>query len=335
MLINKSETQKTLRHISNFDPQGCPFMGVQLPSDDKPQFHRSSPFGFIQTNSFDQAKPHIFASLDNFKDLLNVSSEVMHMNVDTAGKLRLESNDEYPTRLHVHTVRKEASGYKAHYLGIPGTHRYPGDVFKGFDIRPFKGLAIPPILGDGRLLLSTIAGTVIWDGGEPLKAVKIQPRETFLRFIAGGSPEELLLSNQGYWMAEQDGLVCALAGHTTPPDLLRVYSLAGTELTTFNAPRLISALSNVAQLTSDTDRVEFNPREGILCRDKYMNPQIFPHGASTNTWPKGSVFGRTAKFIVDALSQSKEEIAVLYSVPFRNSTYRLVRGSIEVNFGLI
>jgi hypothetical protein len=332
MLIDKGELLKVLRMISGFDSNACAFLGAQLPQDDKPQFHRSGTFGFIQTTNFDLTKPHVFVSLANLKDLLNVSADTMDMAVDFFGKLRLESTEG--VRLQIHTVRKEVSGYKEHYLGDPTNFRYPGDTFGGFDIRPFKTLTMPPIMKNGRLLIGTTAGVVLWTA-ESLNSIVMQPREAFLRFIAGNGCAELLVSKQGYWMAEKEGMLCAMAGHNTPTDMMDVYSHAGTELTRFHAPRLMTSLSNVAYLTSDTDRVELNPKEGIISRDKYSNPQVFPHGAETTTWPKATVFGRTAKVIVDALSQTNEETAVLYSVPLRNSTYRIVRGAFEVNFGLV
>lgn len=336
MLIDKTDLLKVLRVVSGFDTQACAFIGVQLPHDVSPQFHRSSTFGFIQTNKFDLTKPHVFASMGNLKDLLNVSADVMDMSLDSAGKLRLESTEEFPVRLQVYTVRNEVSGFKEHYLGNPGNLRFGGDLFKGFDIRPFKPLYSPPLLEGGRLLISTISGAVIWTSDD-LKSVPgvVQPRESFLRFIAGGGCTELLVSNQGYWITEKEGLVCAMTSHQTPTGMLKTYEYPGTELTRFQASRLLTSLSNVAYLTSDTDRVEFNPKEGIVCRDKYSNAQIFPHGATTTTWPRGVVFGRTAKFIVDALNQTQEEEAILYSVPLRNPTYRLVRGQFEVNFGLV
>jgi hypothetical protein len=183
--------------------------------------------------------------------------------------------------------------------------------------------------------VSTISGTVIWTA-DSLKDVVWQPREAFLRFVAGGGiTGGINVSNQGYWVTEKEGLLCFMSAHSTPTELMKVYDHPGTELTRFHAPRLLTSLSNIAYLTADTDRVEFNPKDGIVCRDKYSNPQIFPHGAETTTWPHGCIFGRTAKFIVDALSQTKEETAVLYSVPLRNPTYRIVRGPFEVNFGLI
>lgn len=336
MLIDKGSLIKVLRVISGFDSQACAFMGVQIPQGDAPQFHRSSTFGFIQSREFDINRPCHFVSLENLRDLLNVSADVMDMSLDQAGRLRMESTDDNPIRLQVHTVRKEVSGFKDHYLGDPSSFKYPATIFNGFDIRPFKVLTSPPILDKGRLLISTIAGTAIWKGSEALKTVVMQPREAFLRFIAGGGCTELLVSKQGYWTTEKDGLVCAMAGHGTPTDILKVYDdLAGTELTRFPAALLLSSLSNVAYLSADADRVEIHPKDGFICKDRYSNPQMFPHGATTTGWPKGAIFGRTAKFIVDALSQSTEEDTVMYSVPLRNLTYRIVRGDIEVDFQLV
>jgi hypothetical protein len=332
MLIDKGELLKSLRIISGFDTPACAFIGVQLPKNAKPQFHRSSMYGVIQTPDFDLTQPHIFASLANLRDLLSVSTDSMEMSIDNAGKLRLDSLEG--VRLQIHSVRAAVSGDKAHYLGDPSTYRYPGDIFSGFDIRPFKSLVSPPLLDGGRLLVSTIAGTVIWTS-DNLKIITMQPREAFLKFIAGNACTELLLGNQGYWMAEKEGLVCAMSAHSTPKELLNVYKHPGTELTRFDASRLLASLSSVSYLTSDTDRVELHPKEGIVCRDKYNNPQIFPHGATSTSWPKGAIFGRTARFIVDALNQTNENEAVLYSIPLRNSTYRIVRGPFEVNFGLM
>ncbi len=89
MLIDKGDLLKVLRVLSGFDTHACPFLGVQFPEGDKPQFHRSSPYGFLQSVSFDVTQPHIFASLVNLKDLLGVSSDAMDMSVDFFGKLRL------------------------------------------------------------------------------------------------------------------------------------------------------------------------------------------------------------------------------------------------------
>jgi len=340
-LIDKGDLLKVLRVLSGFDTHACPFLGVQFPQDDKPQFHRSSTFGFLQTINFDTAQPHIFASLMNLKDLLGVSSDAMDMGVDFFGKLKLESPDG--VRLQIHTVRNDAAGFKPHYVGDPGRYRYAGNTFDGFDIRSFKALSAPPAMAEGRLLICTVAGVAIWTSDTINEITKtrgsntlaIQPREAFLRFVAGGGVKEVLVSQQGYWLAEKDGLLCAMTMHSTPTNLLTVYQQPGTELTRFHAPRLLASLAHVASLSAETDRVELNPREGIVCRDKYSNPQVFPHGAQTNSWPKAAVFGRTAKFIVDALNQTNEEIGVLYSVPLRNATYRIVRGPIEVNFGLV
>jgi len=336
MLIDKGDLLKVLRTVSGFDNPACAFLGVQLPKDGKPQLHRSSPYGFIQTKDFDinTVDSSIFASLVNLKDLLNAAEDTMEMFADPTGQLRLVSPDGF-LRLQVFTVRKPSAGFKPHALGDPSFLRYSGDIFSGFDVRPFKSLTQPPTLLNGRLLLNTISGTLVWTGSDALKSVQLQPRESFLRFIAGGGIAELLVSKQGFWIAEKDGLVCALYGHRTPTELLTLHTLPGTELTRFAAPRLMSSLTHVSSLTSDTDRVELNPKDGIVCRDKYTNPQIYPSGATTSTWPKAAIFGRTAKFIVDALSQTTEDEAVLYSVPLRNPTYRIVRGSFEVNFGLV
>ena len=336
MQIDKGDLSKVLRVIAGFDVQACAFLGVQLPKNDSPQFIRSSVNGLIQTvnywnNSTDFKTT--YASLGNFRDLLNVSGDVMDLSIDPAGKLRLESPDGI--RLQVHTVREEVTGFKKHYLGDTSRHSYSANLFDGFDIRPFKLLTTPPLLENGKLLVSTISGTVIWTA-DSLKGLTWQPREAFLRFVAGGGVKAgINVSQQGYWLTEKDGLMCFMSAHSTPTELLKVYNLPGTELTRFHAPQLLASLSKVSYLTSDTDRVELNPKDGIVCRDKYSSPQIFPHGATTTTWPRGSIFGRTTKFIVDALGQTAEEEAVLYSVPLRNPTYRIVRGPFEVNFGLV
>jgi len=336
MQIDKGDLTKVLRVVAGFDNQACAFIGVQLPENESPSFLRTSVNGFIAAGHYILNAINtqtIYASLGNLRDLLNVSADVMDLSIDSAGKLRLESNEGI--RLQVHTVRKEVTGFKEHYLGDPTRCRYDSTIFDGFDIRLFKLLTTPPLLEGGRLLVSTISGTVIWTS-DSLKNVVFQPREAFLRFVAGGGATvSINVTNQGYWITEKGGLVCAMSAHSTPTELMKVYSLPGTELTRFHAPRLLASLSSVSNLTADTDRVELNPKDGIVCRDKYSNPQIFPHGATTTTWARGSIFGRTAKFIVDALGQATEDEAILYSVPLRNPTYRIVRGPFEVNFGLI
>ena len=344
MIVNKASLLKTLRTISSFDAaMACAYLGVQLPNDTdtpQPQLHRSSPEGFVQTSDFNLMKLDTtsFSSLTNLKDLLSItSSDDLELILDpNTGQLRvISTEDGFSTRLQVFSLKKDSSGFKYHYVGDPTTFQFPGDTFKGFDIHPFKGLTQSPTVLDGRLLVSTISGSVIWTGSDSLKKVKMQPREGFLRFISGVDLSEVLISKQGYWLAEKEGLVCASSVHDTPTELLSLYGTPGKEVVQFNAHRLLSSLSSAAYLSSDSEKIELNPREGIVCRDKYTNVQVLPMGESGTNWAKVTIYGRTAKLIVDALSQTSEETAVLYIVPLRTPTYRIVRGSFEVNFGLV
>jgi len=209
-------------------------------------------------------------------------------------------------------------------------------VFLGLNMTNFHTVS-QPVLKNGRLLIPTRAGMVMWTAPASLKPIQLYPRESFLRFACGTVLENLMISERGYWGAARDGVFSFLSGHTVNTQLFDKYDTPGTEISRLNAARLIQALHNSTILCGgDRDRVEVDYKSGIVCRDKFGNEQKFSLGAS-HPWPKFVMMGSSAKLLVDALSQSNEEGAVLYSIPPKlgqSTTMRLVRGEFEVNFNV-
>jgi len=114
-------------------------------------------------------------------------------------------------------------------------------------------------------------------------------------------------------------------------NLHTAYNTPGEKIAEFPANRLVSVLGAAASLCDSSKKVEFDPAKGIVTRNNFGNPQEFSVGPQKG-WTAFSIFGQAAKLIYDALSQTNEEIAVLYRVEQSYPTYRLTRGPWEVNF---
>lgn len=334
MLIDKAELLKTLRAVEKFDTNASPYVAVMLPDDAAPLFYRSSAFGFIQSKDFGgSAVTNV--SLSHLKDCLNVLREdKVEVTTDLNGVLKIASTDNtFDSELRVHTVTPAQAALKVHDVGDI-TIRFESTVFQGIDTTPFK-TKTPPVLANGRLMLATSDAVVIWDGPDSLKQATSQPRDSFLRAAAGNAAvEQVVLTAKNYWGVVVNGLVLFNYGHTLGRELFDVYAVPSSELVKLPADRLIYALRAAAGLVGDKDRVEIDPKNGVTARNRFGSEAKFSLGGTTG-WNKFGIFGGTAQAIVDALSQSKDEEAVLSSVPMIHPTLRLRRGPFEVNFKTI
>jgi hypothetical protein len=330
MIIDKAEVLKTLRVISNFDPTASPYVAVQLPAEGQPLFYRSSNYGFIRSEGLG-AGALTYVSLSHLQECLKeLNDGNIDMGIESNGGLKISTVDSmFDNYLRVHTVHANQAGLKQHEIGEPKIN-LQGGIFSGIDVKPFHAAA-PPVLAKGRLLIGTNFGVVVWDGSEALASIGLSPREAFLRMATGTMAQELSITERGYWGVKLNGLVMYISGHVSGRPLFDSFDVPGEELAHLPAERLVYALGAAANLCGDNQRVNIDPKKGVDTRDRYGNEAIFSLG--TGGWPKFSVFDKTAKTIVDALSQTKEEEAVLYSISSQaNPTMRLRRGNFEVNF---
>lgn len=334
MLIDKAELLRTLRTVQTFDNNASPFVGVQLLDDNPPRLYRSSAFGFICSKEFCTTQP-TNVSLAHFQERLKaLREEKVELSLDLNGLLKISSTDNtFDSELRVHTVPASQAGLKSHNVGDV-TVRLGATVFQGIDPTPFKVKTLP-VLAEGRLMLATADAVVIWTGPDSLKAVPSYPRESFLR-MACSNPKvkDVLLSANGYWGVLTEDLEMFSYGHNVGRELFNAYNIPGTELVRLPAERLLYSLQATAILVGDRDRVEIDPKHGITSKDRFGADSKFSLGGVSG-WTKFGIFGGTAQAIVDALSQSKDEEAVLYSVPMLHPTMRLRRGPFEVNFKVI
>ena len=334
MWLGKAELVKTLRAFHSFDTNASPFIAVQINADEPPCFYRSSSFGQIQTENFNLSQSgNIYVSLGHFQDCLKaLSDEKVELTVAPNGGLRINSVDNsFGTELSVHTVTVQQAGLKVHDVGEIAL-RLDTTTFLGFDSSPFASAA-PPILMQGRLMLPTKYGAVIWNGPDVFKTIQLQPREAFLKLISNNlAVEAIFQTSNGYWGTKINGQILFSRGHMLGKELFDLYNVPGVELTRLPANRLVQAMGSAAALCGDQDKVDFVPKEGITVKDKFGNTSKFSLGGIEG-FTRFSTFGRTVKTIADALIQAKDEEAVLLDVTnFSSPTKRLTRGPWEVSF---
>jgi len=334
MLVDKSDLLKTIRSLQTFDTNASPYVGAMLFADKPPLFYRSSAFGFIQSKDFGGAT-QTNVSLLHLKECVSVlRDEKVELSLDPSGILKISSTDNtYESELRVHTVSSAQAGLKLHTVGDIAT-RLESNVFLGIDTTPFKPKT-PPVLALGRLMLATSDAVIMWDGPDSLKGITCNPREAFLRIAAGNTAvTDICLTTNNYWGVVADDLVTFTYGHTLGRELFDLYNVPATELVRLPADRLMYALRAAAGLVGDKDRVEIDPAVGVICRNKFGSEAKFSLGGTAG-WTKFGVFGGTAQAIVDTLSQSKDEEAVLSSITMVHPTMRLRRGPFEVSFKVI
>jgi hypothetical protein len=334
MTVDKDAILKTLSAIDKFDATASPFVVLRL---DNAKVYRSSSFGFISSKDIVMDKDSAFVSLGHLRDCLKAMPEdKVELELDANGVLLVKSIEStFESELRVYTIsaaeiaKGKVPPMKRHELGKFSGVLKP-EVFRGFDARPFQ-IAAPPILLNGKLLLSTVSGIIMWQGPDALQDVTIHPRDSVLRFISGGV-EEVYLTDTGYWGASSGPLIMFVSGHNLSPNLHQLYNVPGDKITEFPAHRLLQALGGAASLCDNSRKVDITPDKGVTTKNSFGNPQEF-HITPQKGWDAFSIFGATAKLVCDALSQTNEETAVLERVNVGTfPTMRLTRGGWSVSF---
>lgn len=335
MLVPKTDLLQPLKALVAFDPKGSPYIGVQL--GDAPQFYRSSTNGFIRTKNFGDGKiTHV--SLSNLIDCLrNLPEDAVQLGLDSSGILRIygTSSDVFESETHVHTVSEGQAGLKKHDIGEV-RFDVDKDAFSRINVKAFKTVT-PPVLVKGRLMLSTDAGaTVMWDGPESIQGLPdpFYPRESFLRMVSGGTEiRRITITANGYWGAEIEDMITYTKGHVIGRQIFDNYAAPGTEIARLPAQRLVVGLDAAVGLLEPMERVEVDPKLGILAKGKFGDNRNSI--GETGDWPRFATLAKTAKVISEALSQAVEDEAILYSIaptPGGSILLRLKRGPFEINF---
>ena len=340
MLIAKTDLLKPLRAMAGFDPKGSPYAAVQLIDDLPPQLFRSAGDGIIQTKQYGLA-PTTYVGLANFIDVLkSFPSDSVELSVTERGILRIGGDSAvHDDVAHVHTVSEGQAGVKRHDIGARVLVVDPL-AFSGLDVRPFCPLINPPVLANGKLMLPTNKGAiVVWRGERldlGLKGDGLYPRETVLRYVtAAPSVDELVVTANGYWGAVVGDLVTYSKGHRVGRQIFDLYDTPGAELARMPAERLVSCLNAVLGLMADTDRVDVDPRLGVVAKGAFGDSR-HPLG-ETGTWERFGMQAKVAKVCAAALSQATDDYAILESAtPGAGSgpaaVLRLRRGPFEVSF---
>jgi hypothetical protein len=335
VLVPKQDLLRPLKALVAFDPKGSPYVGVQL--GDPPKFYRSGTHGYIMSRDFVDGESVAHVSLSNLIDCLkNLPEDAVQLGLDANGIMRIHgtSSDIFESESRVHTVAVGQAGLKKHDIGET---RFEVDkaAFSRIDIRGFKSVT-PPVLVKGRLMLVTDAGaTVLWDGPESIqKLPDIYPRETFLRMVSGGAEvRRMAITSNGYWGAEIDELVTYAKGHVLGRQIFDNYAAAGTEVARLPAQRLMVGLDAAVGLLEPTERVDVDPRLGVLAKGKFGDNRNSLGEAGD--WPRFGMLAKTAQVVSRALCQTLEDEAVLSLLPptsTGSSVMRLQRGPFQVNF---
>lgn len=333
MLTDKNDLLRSLKAMQAFD-KGSPYVSVQLPPNGgKPQFFRSSPDGLIFTKDFAPGVPVSHVSLEHFITCLrNLPEDTIELGLDANGILRIfgTSSDIFESESHVLTVNPRQAGGFVHNTGEVLVKVEP-TVFAGINVSKFA-LNAPPVIANRKLMLSTKASaTVVWTGPEALdKVPPLYPRENFLRAIAGEPiVDDLGVTAGGYWMGSVAGLVTFVRGHTTGRQHFDIYNgPALQEVAKLPAERLLLGLNAAYGLLEPAERVDIDPRLGVMAKGKFGDNRNSL--GLTGDWPKFTILAQAAKVIHDALVQSLEDEAILYTSGPGNM--RLSRGAFEVNF---
>ena len=330
-IVNKENILKTLSAVDKFDITASPFIALRL-SD--ASVYLSSQFGFIASKDMHVDHTSVFVSLGHLYDCLKAMPEdKVELELDPNGILLVRSIESpFESELRVHTIPSTEvarAGMKRHELGKVAGNLKP-EAFRGFNSKPFQ-VEAPPLIVDGKILLSTPHGIIMWQGPDELRGLKLHPRASFLRFVSGGI-EGVSLTDTGYWGASNGPLIMYLSGHNLSSNLHQAYNIPGEKVAEFPAHRLVSVLGGAATLCDASKKVAITPDKGVVTYNSFGNPQEF-HVGPQKGWNAFSIFGPAAKLIFDALSQTNEELAVLYRVEQKSyPTMRLTRGPWEVNF---
>lgn len=335
MLIVKNDLLKPLKAIAAFDPKGAPYIGVQLVDGHKPLFLRSNNDGIIQSKDYG-AYPTTFVSLNHLKNVLaNCPEDSIELSTNERGIMRLygTSGVESNTTTQIHTVAEKQAGVKTHDIG-ERVIALDSQTFAGLDIKPFT-LATEPVLAHGKLMLATNRGAVVMWTSETLvnQPINLSPREPFLRMVCGQEVDDLVLTANGYWGATIGDLMTYTRGHVLGRQLFDSYDAPGVQLTQFPAERLLTCLRAAVGLLDDTDRIDIDPKIGVIAKGSFGDNRNSL--GETGDWTKFGLQVKTAKVVIDSLSQASGDyvtLEVTSSGSGPTSQMRLVRGQFAVNF---
>ena len=335
MLIVKNDLLKPLKALQSFDHKGAPYVGVQLVDGHKPMFLRSNNDGIIQSKEYG-VFPTTFVSLSHLTNVLkNCPEDSIELSVNERGIMRMYGTSEVGsnTETNVHTVSEKQAGIKIHDIGVRML-TLDTQTFAGFNIDKFT-LVSEPVLAHGRLMIATNKGAVImWTnelfGTQP---INLSPREPFLRMVCGQVVEDLTLTANGYWGATFGDLVTYTKGHVLGRQLFDSYNQPGVEAAKLPAERLITCLKAASSLLDDSEVIEVDPKLGVIAKGTFGDNRNSL--GEIGTWNRFSLQAKTAKVVIDTLSQAAGDYATLELTSTGSgptSTMRLVRGSLAVNF---
>lgn len=333
MLAVKIDLLRPLKAIAAFDHKGAPYIGVQLVDGHNPMFLRSNNEGIIQSKNYG-LYPTTFVSLSHLTSVLKACPEEnIELTTDERGIMRLygTSDVQSNSESNVHTVTDKQAGIKVHDIGSRMI-ALDSHTFAGLDIAKFP-LATEPVISKGKLMLATSKGAVVmWSN--PLLAsqpIRLSPRETFLRMICGEDVNELFLTANGYWGASLGELETYTKGHIMGRQLFDSYDVPGTPVAQIPAERLLICLRAAVSLLEDTDRIDIDPKLGVIARGSFGDNRNSL--GETGDWHKFGVQAKTAKVVLDALAQGTGDYATLeITSPGSSSTMRFTRGRFAVSF---
>jgi len=335
MLITKTDFLKPLKQIAAFDPKGAPYVGVQLVEGHKPMFLRSNNEGIIQSKDYG-LHPTTYVSLNHLTSVLKVCPEdSIELSTDERGTMRLygTSGAASNSESNVHTVAEKQAGMKTHDIGSR-VISLDTQTFAGLGIDKFT-LATPPVLARGKLMLATNKGAVVMWHSDLLESQPIQlsPREPFLRMVCGQQVDELVLTANGYWGAIIGDLMTYTKGHILGRQLFDSYDIPCIEVAQLPAERLLTCLRAAVALLDETDRIDIDPKLGVIAKGSFGDNRNSL--GETGGWDRFSIQAKTAKVVIDSLSQASGDYAILESTSTGSgpsSTMRVSRGSFAVSF---
>lgn len=335
MLIIKNDLLKPLKALAAFDHRGAPYVAVQLVDGHKPMFLRSNNDGVIQSKDFGLF-PTTFVSLNHLINVLkNCPEDSIELSTNERGIMRMYGTSEVGSNsdTNVHTVSEKQAGIKTHDIG-PRMLSIDPQTFAGIDISKFT-LATEPVVAHGKLMLSTNKGAVIMWSSDLLatQPIKLSPRESFLRMVCGQEVEEMTLTQNGYWGATIGDLVTYTKGHLLGRQLFDSYNLPGVEVAQLPAERLLTCLKAAVGLLDEGERIDVDPKLGVIAKGTFGDNRNSL--GETGDWQRFAMQSKTAKVVIDTLSQASDDYAKLEQTSSGSgptSTMRLSRGQFSVNF---
>jgi hypothetical protein len=335
MLVNKKDLLLPLKALEAFDYKGAPYVGVQLVDGHKPMFLRSNNDGIIRSKEYG-VFPTTYVSLGHLKNVLkNCPEDSIELSVNERGIMRMYGTSEVGsnTETNVHTVSEKQAGTKIHDIGV-NMVSLDTQTFVGFNIDKFT-LVSEPVLAHGKLMLATNKGAVVMWKNELFSSqpVNLSPRESFLRMVCGQEVSELSLTKNGYWGAGIGDLVTYTKGHILGRQLFDSYNQPGTGAAQIPAERLLTCLRAAVGLLDEQEVIEVDPKLGVIAKGTFGENRNSL--GETGDWKRFSLQAKTAKVVIDALSQTAGDYATLELTSTGSgpsSTMRLVRGEVAVNF---